>query len=76
MKKLDKELEFYKKNKKILLEKHRGKYIFIVGHEYFGAYDSQVEAVQAALKNYKMGTFLVKKVTEVDKPAIFSRVAT
>ena len=48
MEKLDKELEFYKKNKKILLEKYREKYIFIVGHEYFGGYDSQLEAVQAA----------------------------
>ncbi|MDE3269708.1 MAG: hypothetical protein OYH77_05435 [Pseudomonadota bacterium] len=77
MEKLGKELEFYKKNKLLLLKKYRGKYVVIVGDDYFGGYDNQVEAVQAALrKKHQMGTFLVKKVVEVDEPAIFSRVAT
>ena len=64
---LDREYEFYKKNKESLLPKYENKFIAIVGHEVVAAYDNEIEAVETTMKKHKLGTFLVQKVTKKDE---------
>ena len=71
MAKLDKEFEFYRKNKEALLSKYENKFIAIVGHDIVGAYDDEMEAVRTTMKKYERGTFLVQKVTKEDEVVQF-----
>lgn len=67
MAKLDREFEFYKKNKEALLSKYENRFIVIVGHEVIGVFDDDIEAVENARKNHPPGTFLVQYVCEEEE---------
>ena len=57
MAKLDKEFEFYRKNKEALLSKYENKFIAIVGHDVVGAYDDEMEAVRTTMKEIQTRNF-------------------
>ena len=59
---LEKEFEFYEKNRPSIREKYLGKQIIIVGDKIIGAYDDIDEAYQEAIKNYTPGTFMIHDV--------------
>lgn len=70
---LERELAFFKKNKKSLLSKFRNKYVVIFGEEVIGVYDDKWMAVKdtSEKKNKEIGSFLVQRVTDEEEVAIF-----
>ena len=69
---LDREFEFYQKNKKTLLAKYENKFIVIIGHEVIGVFDGQMEAIEHARKDHELGTFFVHHVIEDDEAYFYS----
>ena len=59
---LEKEFEFYEKNKPELREKYLGKRIVIVGNEIVGVYDNVDEAFSETIKTYTPGSFMIHDV--------------
>lgn len=55
------EFEYYLENQPELGERYKGKYIVVKNGRVIGAYDDQIEAVEATLKEHELGTFLVQK---------------
>lgn len=63
---LEKEFEYYLKNKGKLVKEYEGKYIVIKGEEVVGVYDSELEAYQTSKDKYSLGTFLIQPCTKGD----------
>ena len=61
---LEKEYNYFLKHKDALLRSFRDKFIVIVGDEVMGNFDSQEEALKEASIKYKLGTFLIQKVSK------------
>ena len=59
---LEKEFEYYEKNKSTIREKYLGKQVVIVGDKIIGAYDDVDEAYQETIKTYTLGTFMIHDV--------------
>lgn len=60
---LEKEFQYYLKNQERLLQKYKNKVIVIKDDQVLGAYDSDLEAINATKVNYEPGTFLVQLCT-------------
>ena len=58
---LNKEYKYYTDNKKKLLRRYKGKVLVLVGEKISGVYNNEAEAYTSAIKEYKLGTFLVQK---------------
>ncbi len=58
---LEKEYEYFEKNKDRLISEHQDEYVVIVGEEIIGFYVTQEEAITEAQKQYTPGEFLVQK---------------
>lgn len=72
---LEKEYEFYQKNKAEFLKKYLNKAIVILGENVIAVYDTVAEAIEKTSKEYDLGSFMVKEVKEKEEPIIFrSRV--
>lgn len=61
---LEKEFEFYLYHQNEFVEKHDGQYVVIADGHVVGVYDDALTAVTETQKSYKLGTFLVQKVSE------------
>jgi hypothetical protein len=61
---LDNEFQFFLNNRKELVRLHRGKFIVIHNQEVHGAFRSQLDAIQAAMKKFKLGTFIVQECSD------------
>jgi hypothetical protein len=59
---LEREFEYYEKNKSAIRDKHLGKQIVIVGERIIGIYDDIDEAYQETIKTYTPGTFMIHDV--------------
>ena len=59
---LEREFEFYEKNKSEIREKYIGKRIVIIGEQIIAAYDDMEEAYQETIKTYTPGTFMIHDV--------------
>jgi len=59
---LEREFEFYEKNKSKIREKYIGKRIVIIGDQIIAAYDDMEEAYQETIKTYTPGTFMIHNV--------------
>ncbi|MDE3269977.1 MAG: DUF5678 domain-containing protein [Pseudomonadota bacterium] len=71
---LNKDYSFYEKNRKALLNDYEGRYIVIYKERVVGAYDTQLDAIEAARKKFPLGKFLVQLVTEEDEVIVFNLV--
>ena len=72
---LDREFEFFKKNKEALLAEYEDKFVVIVADKVVGAFNDKIEAIESARKNHQPGTFFVKQVCRKEEPIFFhSRV--
>lgn len=58
---LDKEFNFFMEHKQELASKYDGKYIVIVGDCIVGVYDTNEDAYEESLKNYKLGEFFIQE---------------
>ena len=75
---LDTEWAYYLKNQEALEKEHPGKEVVIVGETFWGYFDSIQEAYRAAVKEHKVGTFLIQScvsgreaITQVFNRVIF-----
>ncbi len=74
---LEREEGYFKNNRRSLLAEYRDRFVVIVGEEVVGHYDDQWTAIKTESRDNKreIGSFLVRQVTETDRPIIFrSRV--
>jgi hypothetical protein len=58
--KLIKEFKYYIEHQEELVKKYNGKVIVIKDEQVLGAYNSDIEAINATIINHKKGTFLVQ----------------
>lgn len=75
---LDKEYEFFKKNKEELLKKYKSLYIVIKDEKVVGSYKTQSEALKKSAQIFELGTFLIQKISGKEEDIIqhfHSRVA-
>ena len=74
---LDREYEYYQENKQELLQRYLDKFVVIKDNSVIGSYDSKEEALSNTIKEHKLGTFLIQKVSANDEEAttrFYSRV--
>jgi len=75
---LEKEYEFYQKNRLSLLERYENQYVVIFGEKVIGSYPDKDTAIIEAQKDHKVGTFLVQLCTRDEESQVMrfhSRVA-
>lgn len=58
---LKKDFQYYLDNQDKLLKQYNGKFVVIKNQEVLGAYDSEVEAIDATTSEHELGTFLIQK---------------
>lgn len=58
--------EFYLENQNEIVKEYDGKYVVIASGSVIGEFDSELEAIEEALKTHKPGTFLVQLVSSGD----------
>lgn len=56
-----KELDFFIKNQKTLVEKHKGKTLVIVKQAVVGVYKNPLQAYLEAQKKYPIGSFMIQE---------------
>lgn len=61
---LEKEFEYYLKNKDEILAKYNNKYIVIIGEQVIEQYETQEEALKDTVAKHKIGSFLIQKVSK------------
>lgn len=62
MEALQKEFDFYKSHQDELVKEHEGRYLVIKDQTVIGVYGTREEAIQEAMKEHALGTFLVQYV--------------
>ena len=67
MEALEKEFTYYTTHQKELVKKYEGKYLVIKNEQVIGVYGTREEAIQEAMKDHKLGTFLVQYVQEGER---------
>lgn len=60
---LEKELAYFKKHKKELLENYEGQFVLIRGKELVGSFTTEQEAYEEGVKRFGNEAFLIKEVT-------------
>lgn len=59
---LQKEYDYFLKNRKSLLPRNENKFVVILGEKIVGVYNSTAEALRDASQKYAAGSFLIQKV--------------
>jgi hypothetical protein len=67
---LEKEYEFYKKNKSTLLKKYQGQFIVIKDGKVEGVHPDEKTAYQESIKKWELGTFLIQHCLPKDEEVI------
>ena len=57
---LEKEFKYYRDNQEALVQQYPDKFLVIRVEQVEGAYNSQIEAYNAATKQFELGTFLIQ----------------
>jgi hypothetical protein len=72
---LEHELDVFHRELPRLLadERNRGKFVLICGDTVAGVYDSRSKALDAGYERFDLRPFLVKEITDHEKPKYFSR---
>lgn len=75
---LDHEMEIFQRELPNLLrtESNRDKFVLIHGDKVDSVWDTVEEALDAGYERFGLEVFLVKKITEHEKPVYFSRNLT
>ena len=78
MKRLDKEIAFFRSIQSKLAQEHHGQFVVIHGESTEGVYGSELEAYLAARKKMGTQTFLIRQCVRPEeeiRPTFHSRVA-
>jgi hypothetical protein len=60
---LNREFDYYITNQKELVKKYKNKFLIIKEQSVIGDYDSFDDALNAAIKKFEVGTFLIQHCT-------------
>jgi len=73
-KKLDKEYQFFEKNRKNLIKQYPDKFVIVKNQKIAGVYNTEESAYQHAIKSHKLGTFLIQQCIKEkeEKIAVFN----
>ena len=74
---LEKEFNYFLKNRDSLLKEFKDQFIVIIGEKVVGNYSTQEEALRDSSSKYQIGTFLIQKVSESEEDTsqrFFSRI--
>jgi hypothetical protein len=69
---LQRELDFFDRQRVALLEKASGKYALVKGENVIGIYETELEAIRAGYQKVGDEPFLVKHIVEADVPLTFT----
>ena len=58
---LEREFEFYLERQEELVSRYRGKFVVIRDCKVIGAYDDEIDAIEATAQRFPLGSFLVQK---------------
>lgn len=61
---LKKEFDFFLSQRDKLVKEYRGKFVVVRDLQVQGAYDDELTAIKEAQKQFKLGTFIVQRVTD------------
>ncbi len=64
---LEEEREIYNRNLDDWLNRYPGKFVAVVGHDVLGFFDTIDDALQAGARQVGLGSFLVRRVQEVEE---------
>ena len=64
---LEKEREIYKRNLEDWLNRYPGKFVAVVDQDVLGFFDTIDDALQAGAREVGLGSFLVRRVQEVEE---------
>ena len=64
---LEKEREYFKKQRDEWLSRHAGKFVLIKGEELIGVFDTQQEALTEGARRFGTASFLVRQVEESEQ---------
>jgi len=64
---LEKEREIYNRNLEDWLNRYPGKYVAVVDQDVLGFFDTIDDALQAGAREVGLGSFLVRRVQEVEE---------
>jgi len=64
---LEEERETYNRNLGDWLNHYPGKFVAVVGHDVLGFFDTIDDALQAGARQVGLGSFLVRRVQEVEE---------
>lgn len=64
---LDREVKYYKANKKELIEKHEGKFVLIKRDKLVDVFDSEKSAYEAGLEKFGNQAFLIRRVSKKEE---------
>ena len=64
---LEEELEYYERNLSDWLNHHPGKFVAVVGQDVLGFFDTIDDALQAGARQVGLGSFLVRRIQEVEE---------
>ena len=75
---LERELETFQKELPVLLQnaENRGKYVLVHGDKVDSIWETADEALDAGYDRFELKPFLVKEITDDEKPRYFSRSIT
>ena len=65
---LSTEFKYYRTNYGRLRERYCNKYIVIKGKKVIGTYNSHAEAFQETIKHEELGTFLIQRILNNNRP--------
>jgi hypothetical protein len=65
---LETELAYYKAHRDEWLSSHRDRFVVVKGQKLIGVFNSQDDALRAGARLFGLDSFLVKQVTDSDKP--------
>jgi len=64
---LEEELEYYERNLSDWLNHYPGKFVAVVGQDVLGFFDTIDDALQAGARQVGLGSFLVRRIQEVEE---------
>jgi len=61
---LEKEFEYFKNNRELLIKQYYKKYIVIVDEQVVEVYDNRIKALKSSASKYGLGNFLIEYCTD------------
>ena len=61
---LDHEFQYFLARRQELLNKYRGKFVIVKDQKIHGAFRSEMEAIEAARRQFELGTFIVQECSD------------